>query len=982
MSQLLKQKSPQTTAQDYARNGYYIIATLMTASLLTGSLFTYLGSVNNYSQLFIISGFLYATIILDFWLLSLIRAGKTTLAMSFLISAFLVNVSIVPIFVQDLGSIIAIATMIVVIAVTGLSMPPKYSSLGMIIGVVSGIALFLLDINLENNRIAVTQLEIYTPYIVALLAIGFTVLFIRDFNKFSLRVKIALGILITGAITVSVLVAFGINRSNELTNYLLYQYKSSNNENVKQQIVNHTESTANQTNELFTILVNDINIISSYRANLEEQKDTLSQGAYWDATTRLVQLPEGQYRGIAADPAAIFIPSTVSVDAAIIADLNTTAYLDFYLLNYLKEHPEVTAVYFISKTGSTTYYPNINLANIVPSNFDPRTQPFYTISDPANGSKREPNWVNAYQDPGGQGLIVTLSSPVYSKDQFLGVIGIDVQLQKLSEKITDIKIGETGYAFLVNETGLILAMPPQGYSLFGLQAEDIPVNESPKQSIIGKSTPELQNSIARMINSHTGIETISFNGQNLYIAFSPLTAPNYRLGIIVPEKEFTADIIKSENETQNQIRNTLQNMTIILALLFIGAVGVSLFVGQVITRPLLRLTQTVETISKGNLAARANINVEAEDETGVLARAFSSMAERLSKNLANLEERVKERTDELQTANAMNARRAAQFEAVAQVAHTISSTQTLDILLPQITETISAEFNFYHVGIFLLDNHREFAILVAANSAGGKKMLERNHRLQVGETGIVGYVTNIGQPRVALDVGMDAAYFNNPNLPDTHSEIALPLRTGSDVFGALDVQSTETNAFSQEDINILSILADQVSTAIQNARSYQQSNEALAQAESASLQLSGQQWKHFLANQTVEGYYFNGVDTKAITASDKQRPHNLAIPLTLRGSHIGSIKLSALDPNREWSDDEISMVQAAAERTGLALENARLLLESQKRATKERTIGEISAKISGLTNLESILQTAIRELGNTLPNTDIAVQFKEDQETE
>ena len=341
----------------------------------------------------------------------------------------------------------------------------------------------------------------------------------------------------------------------------------------------------------------------------------------------------------------------------------------------------------------------------------------------------------------------------------------------------------------------------------------------------------------------------------------------------------------------------------------------------------------------------------------------------------NLEQRVNERTIELVTANQRNERRSTQFEAIARIAHTISSTQTMSELLPQITNAISKQFGFYHVGIFLLDTHGEYAILVAANSEGGKKMLERNHRLLVGGTGIVGFVTKAGQPRVALDVGLDAAFFNNPDLPETHSEIALPLRIGAEIIGALDVQSMETNAFSHEDVNILSTLADQVSIAIQNARSYQQSREALAQAEAASMQMSGQQWKHFFTTQPVEGFVFDGIDAKNLTSSDKQSSHSLTIPLTLRGTHIGTLKLSASDPTRSWTEDEIAMAQATAERTALAVESARLLQEAQKRAAKERTIGDISAKIGGLVNIENILQTTIRELGNTLPNTDVAIQF-------
>lgn len=129
----------------------------------------------------------------------------------------------------------------------------------------------------------------------------------------------------------------------------------------------------------------------------------------------------------------------------------------------------------------------------------------------------------------------------------------------------------------------------------------------------------------------------------------------------------------------------------------------------------------------------------------------------------------------------------------------------------------------------------------------------------------MGFVTDYGQPRIALDVGRDAAYFNNPDLPETHSEIAFPLRVGTNVFGALDVQSLETNAFSQQDVTTLSTLADQVSIAIQNAQSYQQSREALAQAEAASQQLGEQQWQQFLFRQPVEGYYFDGIETKTMS---------------------------------------------------------------------------------------------------------------------
>ena len=177
-------------------------------------------------------------------------------------------------------------------------------------------------------------------------------------------------------------------------------------------------------------------------------------------------------------------------------------------------------------------------------------------------------------------------------------------------------------------------------------------------------------------------------------------------------------------------------------------------------------------------------------------------------------------------------------------------------------------------------------------------------------------------------------------------------------------------------------MADQVSIAIQNARSNLQSREALAQADAASLQLSGKQWKQFFTEQPSEGFVFDGINAKDIKTSDQQFPDSLAIPLTVRGTRIGTLKLSASDPARKWTEDEIVMAQATAERTALAVESARLLQEAQKRAAKEQTIGDISAKIGGLVNIDNILQTAIQELGNSMPNIEIAIQFKKDQVTE
>jgi GAF domain-containing protein/HAMP domain-containing protein len=397
--------------------------------------------------------------------------------------------------------------------------------------------------------------------------------------------------------------------------------------------------------------------------------------------------------------------------------------------------------------------------------------------------------------------------------------------------------------------------------------------------------------------------------------------------------------------------------------------------------PLTDLTETATKISEGNIELVAT--VEGPNETVRLANAFNSMTAQLRGFIGSLEQRVAERTRELEVATQQVEHRAEQFEAIAQVSRVISSIQDQSELLPRITRMISQHFGFYHVGIFLLDENNQFAVLRAANSEGGRRMLARRHRLEVGHTGIVGYVTATGNPRIALDTGADAVFFNNPDLPETRSEMALPLTISGKVVGALDVQSTKQNAFTQADVNILSALADQVSTAIQNARLYEESHEALAQAEMAYRQLTGEAWANIRRFTPVVGYRFDGSKPEPLTQHTRgqqteSQKDAFSVPLQLRGESIGRLRIKPASAGYQWTENEIAIIRATAERVALAAENARLVAESQKSAAKEQVIGEISSKIGASINLDNILQTTLREMGRILPGAEISIQVERD----
>lgn len=353
----------------------------------------------------------------------------------------------------------------------------------------------------------------------------------------------------------------------------------------------------------------------------------------------------------------------------------------------------------------------------------------------------------------------------------------------------------------------------------------------------------------------------------------------------------------------------------------------------------------------------------------------------------SLQQQVQERTSELR-------QRASQLEAVSSVARTIASMQDIDILLPSITKLVSQQFGFYHVGIFLVDPERQNAVLQAANSSGGLRMLSRRHSLPLDPHSIVGYAISYGEARIALDVGTDSVYFNNPDLPDTRSEMAIPLRVAGTVIGALDVQSTETNAFAQEDISVLTTLADQIAIAIENAHLFGETKKALDESRVMFEQYTQQEWSNFARQVKPNGFLFDGkhvvpldlskrepirVVPQTGTLSREKTSATIAIPIKLRGQTIGVLDIRTKNGQRTWKQDEIAMLEAAAERAALALENARLIETAQRRAARERAIGDISTRIGAVSNLESILQTAVEELGRKIGGaTEVMLEINTD----
>jgi GAF domain-containing protein/HAMP domain-containing protein len=433
--------------------------------------------------------------------------------------------------------------------------------------------------------------------------------------------------------------------------------------------------------------------------------------------------------------------------------------------------------------------------------------------------------------------------------------------------------------------------------------------------------------------------------------------------------------------TEQQNRLSLLVATIIASLVAVATTVLS----RLLSSPITQLTATAVKITSGDLSAYAV--VRSKDEIGTLGNAFNQMTRQVHTLINELEDRVQNRTQELYRQNLSLQYRTQQLQTVSDVARSIASTQELQLLLDQVVMMISERFNFYHVGIFLLDDRGQFAVLRAANSEGGQRMLARQHRLKVGEVGIVGYAAGKGAPRIATDVGTDAVYFNNPDLPLTLSEMALPLKFGSQVIGVLDVQSTISNAFSNADIELFGILADQVAIAIMNNRLFTETNKALAEIQGLHRQYLRMEWSRENTQYFHPSYVYTPSGLKEMQpdispeledvletgqplikkGSEDEGPAILAVPIILRGEPIGVIQFVEQEiPNRTWSTEEVNTVQSVADQVALALENVRLIEQTTRRAERERKVLEITSKIRATNDMQTMLAVAMEELQKAL----------------
>jgi GAF domain-containing protein len=359
---------------------------------------------------------------------------------------------------------------------------------------------------------------------------------------------------------------------------------------------------------------------------------------------------------------------------------------------------------------------------------------------------------------------------------------------------------------------------------------------------------------------------------------------------------------------------------------------------------------------------------------------------------ASLEQRVVDRTQELE-------RRSAQLQAATEVSRVVTSILDVEALIWQVVALIQGRFDLYHVGLLLLDEVGEWAVYRAGSGQAGRELWEQGFRLRVGGSSMVGWCTARAQARIAQDVNLDAMYVPHELVPDTLSEAALPLTARGQVTGALSVQSDRAGAFDEVTVAALQTMADQVAIAVDNARLYTESQQALEASRRAYGQMSQRAWLELLRSRADWGYRFDQqsiapvrggwqpemiealqtgravlhspeavaeAGTGAAEGVDAPKGPSLALPLRVREDTIGVLGFYKEAGDRSWTPGETDLLQRLVDQLGAALESAQLYQETQRRAAREQSIRQITDRMRSAVEVETILQNTVSELAKAL----------------
>jgi GAF domain-containing protein len=439
-------------------------------------------------------------------------------------------------------------------------------------------------------------------------------------------------------------------------------------------------------------------------------------------------------------------------------------------------------------------------------------------------------------------------------------------------------------------------------------------------------------------------------------------------------------LAESNAELRARAMRRVVGLAVVYAVMILVALGVAVLSARSITTAVDTLRMGAERFGRGEFDSA--IELEGRDELSFLSGVLNTMASRVARVYHDLEQRVADRTEDLQ-------RRSDYLQAVIGVSRATTDILALDDLLQRAVDVILQRFDLYYVGLFLLDDQGDRIVLRAGTGEAGRTMLARGHELPYGQ-GMIGWAVANGQARISQEAGEDQVRYANPALPDTRSEAAIPLRVRGQVIGALTVQDDEIDAFDAEVVDLLQVMADLLATTIENARLYTETQRALDAAQRAYGEMTREGWRRILQDKTagyqagtqgglkpVEGTWspemVRAREARNVVRAEDER--TLAVPISTRGQAIGAVRLQKPEGKSGWTDRELTLIQTVTEQLGIALDSARLYEDTQLSAARERIAREVTDRMRATLDWDELMRTAVQEIGQVVQASRAFVQW-------
>ncbi|WP_420628829.1 GAF domain-containing protein [Candidatus Leptofilum sp.] len=499
-----------------------------------------------------------------------------------------------------------------------------------------------------------------------------------------------------------------------------------------------------------------------------------------------------------------------------------------------------------------------------------------------------------------------IAVPVYADDgEVIGVVRTTLVVDTLFALIGQLRFGDTGHAVLFNAAGNVLFDP--------FATQDADTAELPSELVQSFLTTEATYNIAtdehgdEAVFGHSPLHTEAEVDRSDRSLAGQIATGILDLGWVVVARQEASEALASVT--------TLNRTIQLVGLGIVGlATAVAFVMAGTVTRPILALNKATEAIAAGNLDVA--LPTGSKDEIGQLTGNFQQMMTRLRQSLGSLQARSHD------------------LELVVDVGREMTQVQDLENMLQNAVNIIRDRFNLYYAQIYLADPAGNSLILRAGTGEAGQQLVSRGHRLPVGSGSINGTAAASGQAVLVTDTTASAGHRANPLLPDTRSEMAIPLLVDEKLVGVLDLQSNEVEGLTDENIPGFTALAAQLAVAIQNATLFSETQQARAEVEAYSQQLAQQGWQGFLNGIDRSQHLAAAYDLSHETAlSDipelAEDEHEVAVPITVAGASVGAIRLADYE-GREWTEDEAEMLTAVAEKVSHHIENLRLLTEAEK----------------------------------------------------